>query len=321
MNKDPIIINADIEAAGVRADVFLCSKLTGVSRAQLASWFKLGLIDAPSVRKPSQPLKGHEVFTIKPPEVVSGYMKPEAIELDILFSDEHIAIVNKPTGLVVHPGAGVPDGTLCNALLHRFPEMAVQNMTRPGLVHRLDKETSGLMVIAKTNEAMATLSQAFKERRVKKVYRAFVWGEIQFKNWEIKSGHTRHPNNRFKFFTGLPAPLTQNANVRLAHTSIQMVKTRHGLTEVLATIHTGRTHQIRAHLADRGFPLIGDDLYGGRHLGSKAMPAEFNQAMQELPGQALHASILEFHHPATNEKLRFQAPLPEALEKIAQLFA
>lgn len=314
-------IAADGASVGLRLDVFLSKSLQQISRAQLTKLIKSGQVTLNGrTVKPSYAIMGHENFAICWPRPAASHMAAEALPLDILYSDEHIAIINKPAGLAVHPGAGVAVGTLCNALLFHFPNMEVGSTERPGIVHRLDKNTSGIMIVAKTTEAHRILSDDFKHRRIKKIYRAYCCGEIDQTQFELKTGHARHPYNRLKFLTKIPAPKMPSTNIRVAHTSFSIRHRRFGISEVIATLHTGRTHQIRAHLADIDHPLVGDELYGGKRALSKTMPDTLKTAILSLPGQALHAESLEFSHPITNLQLSFRAALPEQLQIIADFF-
>jgi 23S rRNA pseudouridine1911/1915/1917 synthase len=303
---------------GMRLDSFLSKRLPKFSRAQIGKLIKLGKIASKVIiKKPAKQVLAHEIYSIEfDKKNNASFMKPQEIPLDILFSDEHIAVINKPSGMVVHPGAGIRDGTLCNALLYHFPDMSIGNIERPGIVHRLDKDTSGIMVIAKTEEAHQNLSDDFKHRRIKKIYRAFCHGEIQEKSFELKTGHMRHPYNRIKFFTKIQAPKMPSPNIRLAHTLFEVLSSGFGICEIKATLYTGRTHQIRAHLSDIDHPLLGDDLYGGRRSLKKSMPKTLNDAIVNLNGQALFAESLEFRHPISKKLLYFSAALPKILSNI-----
>jgi|SRR5579871_1517906 len=309
-------IKAEPADKGLRLDAFLAQKLF-CSRAQVSKTIKAGLVtNIGATCKPAQKVSGDEAYSVVMPPPTVGRLEPQAIPLDIIFSDEHIAVVNKPVGLTVHPGAGVRDGTLCNALLYHFPAMNIGQEERPGIVHRLDKNTSGVMVVAKSPMAHQVLSDDFKYRRVKKVYRTLCVGEMIENRFELKTGHVRHPYNRLKFFTGLLVPKGKSSNVRMAHTSFEVICRRLGITELKATLHTGRTHQIRAHLADIDHPLIGDELYGGKKSWPSALPQTLLRALANLPGQALHAEVIEFAHPVGKQWLSFSAPLPEPLSTI-----
>lgn len=311
------VVEAHQTDAGQRIDAYLASKLDGFSRAQIGYLIKDALITiGEKPVKASYKIIGAERIVIQLPDPQPSHIEAEAIPLDILYSDDEIAVINKPVGLVVHPGAGVKTGTLCHALLYHFPTMIIGNQERPGIVHRLDKDTSGVMVVAKTHHAMQTLSQDFKDRHVTKTYRAFAFGEMKTHSFELKTGHARHPHNRLKFFTGLPVPEISSTHVRMAHSSFRVERQAYGICSLNVILHTGRTHQIRAHLADIKHPLLGDHLYGGTRTLNKAIPSGLFQAITLLQGQALHAETIEFPHPKTRELLRFSAPLPKELLNI-----
>lgn len=305
-------IEVPISAKGERLDTFLAKEFKEFSRSFFVKLIKMGHIEVISGKsRPSYVLAGQEKVLINFKESMEPEMSAVPMDLHIVFSDEHIAVINKPKGLVVHPGAGVKENTLCHGLLYHFPNMFVGYKSRPGLVHRLDRDTSGLMVIAKTHSAQVILAQAFSDRKVKKIYLAICHGEIAQDSLELITGHVRHPHNPIRFFTNLPAPKSgENPNVRLAHTNFKLLKRFSGFSLVEAHLHTGRTHQIRAHLADIGHPLVGDRLYGGkRHLG-KDLPKDLKELLDSICGQALHAHELEFYHPITNEKMAFKIDAP-----------
>jgi 23S rRNA pseudouridine1911/1915/1917 synthase len=316
-----IRICAETTDAGSRLDLFLTKKLPPFSRAQIAKLIKGGHVTAKEAPiKAAQLILGHENFWISLPKKELGGIIPKLLPLEIVFSDEHIAVINKPSGLAVHPGAGIQTDTLCNALLYHFPDIHIGHTLRPGIVHRLDKDTSGLMVVAKNDVAHRILSDDFKHHRIKKRYRAFCFGEIDLDRFSLITGHVRHPYNRLRFFTGIPVPKKPTKNLRLAHTDIEVLRRRFGMSEVCAYLHTGRTHQIRAHLADRGYPLLGDKLYGGRRSLSPTIPQELHLAIASLKGQALHAEGLEFKHPLTKSSLDFNVPLPKDLALLSHIF-
>lgn len=320
MTQEKLTICASPEDKGQRLDQFLTKKL-GIARAQVVRLIKENEISALGGKpvKPSYSILGHEQYLANLAPKPS-LLEPANIPLDILYSDAHIAVVNKPLGLVVHPGAGVKSKTLCHALLHHFPELLEASSDRPGIVHRLDRDTSGVMVVAKTAQALAKLSEDFKERKVKKVYRTLVWGEFSETHFELKTGHARHPFHRLRFFTKMPPPQVPSVHVRFAHTSFEIKKRGVGITEILATLHTGRTHQIRAHLADIDHPMLGDCLYGGKREPSRANQA-LRAAIESLKGQALHSERIEFNHPVSNERLSFSAPVPETMALISSHLA
>jgi 23S rRNA pseudouridine1911/1915/1917 synthase len=300
--------NAQEIDIGKRADQFLLKYLFPMSRAQIKKLFDDNKITKNNkIIKASIKVKLNDIICVAIIESKISQVLPENIALNIIYSDDYLAIINKPQGLLVHPGAGQKDGTLLNALLYHFPELQESDLDRPGIVHRLDKDSSGLMLIAKNKEVHGTLSALFKNREVKKVYRLFCHGIFDKTSFEIKSGHVRHPRHRLRFFTGLPAPLAAKSKVRFAHTAFRVLRSRAGMSEVKADLHTGRTHQIRAHLADIGHPLVGDLLYGGKALfdGQK--------------GQALHAETLGFQHPISKTYMEFTAPLPDFMTALAAL--
>lgn len=302
---------------GMRLDAFLAMAL-GQSRAQVSKLIKDGMVLIQGrCTKPSYAVQPADAFSIEHPQKKPSSMIAENIALDILWSDEHIAVINKPRGMVVHPGAGVAHGTLCHALLYHFPEMTIGNTERPGIVHRLDRDTSGVMVVAKTQTAHQILSEDFKQRRVKKIYRAFCHGVFRKNAISLITGHKRHPHNRLRFSTKLAPPTKASFGVRLAHTDFVVKKQAFGISELECILHTGRTHQIRAHLADIGHPLVADVLYGGVRNLSATYPHDLVELVHHLPGQALHAEALHLVHPISQEPLVFTAPLPKALAALS----
>ncbi|MBI2882189.1 MAG: RluA family pseudouridine synthase [Candidatus Tectomicrobia bacterium] len=234
------------------------------------------------------------LVTLPPPEPAEAV--PEDIPLDVLFEDAHLVVVNKPAGLVVHPAAGHARGTLVNALLARCPDLTgIGGRLRPGIVHRLDKDTSGLMVVAKTELALTRLQAALKARRVERVYLALAWGTFPDEG-RIEGPIGRHPLHRKKMAVvekGRPAVTRFRVVERFGKRALLEVR-----------LETGRTHQIRVHLAHRGSPVIGDPVYGVRHKGDPP-----------IGRQALHAHRLCFDHPVTGERLRFEAPPPEDVQR------
>jgi 23S rRNA pseudouridine1911/1915/1917 synthase len=315
---EPLFINTKSTDAGLRLDSFLASRLPDFSRSQINKIIKSSLVSINNqVLKSSYKLLGHGVICVQLPAAQESELEAINLSLDIIFCDDDIAVINKRAGMIVHPGAGVREHTLVNGLLYEFPKMEVGGVIRPGIVHRLDKDTSGLIVVALTHKAHEGLSSAFKNREVIKIYRAFCYGEPE-PSFELKTGHMRHPFNKLKFFTALPPPLCASSKVRMAHSSFKRLKSACGISELKAHIFTGRTHQIRAHLADNNYPLLGDSLYGGTRALKKEMPSELKEAINNLSGQALHAEHLSFAHPITKKLLNFIAPLPPklyALEK------
>jgi 23S rRNA pseudouridine1911/1915/1917 synthase len=286
-----------------RLDAFLRSKFPAVSRVALKR-----LIEAGHVRvngrpvKPTHAPRAGEEIEIHWPEPRPASARPEEIPLDILFEDRSLLVLNKPVGLVVHPAAGHEEHTLVNALLHHCGgELSgIGGVARPGIVHRLDKETSGCLVIAKNDETHVALSAQFAGRKVKKIYNAIVCGELAQASGEIRAAIARHPSHRKRM------AVRDDDSGRAARTSWRVLERLNSATLVEAKLHTGRTHQIRVHFQFLGHPLAGDETYGARQ----------NQKLTELTGyQAprvmLHARELSFVHPRTEESLSFEAPLPE----------
>ncbi len=286
--------------SGRRLDVFLSGHLTELSRAQIQK-----LIADQKVRlnktwtKPSHKLKDGDVVEVEEREVgrESGLL-PENIPLDIIHSDEHIIVLNKPAGLVVHPGAGVESGTLVNALIHHFPGIEkVGHPERPGIVHRLDKETSGVMVVARSDKAYSELKRQFKAREVEKVYMGLVRGRVQVTEGRIDWALGRHPRHRQRI-----SIRTKKPKAALTLYSVKKTFPDYTLLEIKPV--TGRTHQIRVHFAAAGHPIVGDSRYGGKDK-SKTHERLF-----------LHAWHIVFTHPVSKTLLEFYAPLPLEFQEI-----
>jgi 23S rRNA pseudouridine1911/1915/1917 synthase len=325
-------IQADESAIGTRLDAFLAKALPELSRGRLQALIVQGDVTCASkTLRSSQKLKGDEVIDVHLPDPKPSAMLAQDIAIDILHEDDDIIVINKPAGLVVHPGAGNYDQTLVNALLHRFPGLAVGDTERPGLVHRLDKETSGVMVCARNDHAHRFLTEAFKSREVQKVYRAFCVGAFKNKKFELKTGHKRHPTDRKRFTTkvsplqpvnplaamrGESMEYDDNGRIRLAHSKFEVLLSVSGVSELKVELLTGRTHQIRAHLADINHPLLHDALYGGVKAMQRLVPSDIREAAMALTRHALHAERLSFVHPTTEKQVEFVAPLPEDLQAL-----
>jgi len=278
-----------------RLDRFLSEALPDVSRGEVQRWIADGRVHTPGLKmKPSARLPFGAEVTVTLPEAKAAPPAAQAIPLDILFEDEAILVLNKPAGLVVHPAAGHAQGTLVNALLHHCPSLAALHSERPGIVHRLDRDTSGVMVVAKTQTALQVLQGQFQARRVEKVYRALVYGVPTAPQGIIDVPLGRDPRHRQRF-----APLPDGKPARTRYAVVQTFA-GYGLLDVRP--ETGRTHQIRVHLAWLGHPVVGDALYGRRRT---SLP---------LRRQFLHAARLRFDHPLTGRRLTFSAPLPPDLQ-------
>ena len=300
--------------AGERLDRFLAGVQPDLSRTQIQGLIRDGRVRVnDALPRPSQRLReGDRVeLDTPPPRVVS--LEPEDIPLAIVFEDEHLLVIDKPAGLVVHPGAGVHRGTLVHALLHHDPAIAeVGGEGRPGIVHRLDKDTSGLMVVARTPRAYRALIEAMRARRVQRIYHALVWGDPPADSGEIRGAIGRDPRRRQRM-----AVVTRGGKSAVTH---WRVLERFGAaTLVEARLESGRTHQIRVHFAHLGMPVLGDPVYGGR--GKKLLSeAEAGRTLagallDGLPRQALHAHELALAHPVTGREMRWTSPVPEDLAR------
>jgi 23S rRNA pseudouridine1911/1915/1917 synthase len=323
VNQNTIKIQADKTSAKLRVDTFLAKVLTNWSRSRIQSLLLEGhIICEQKALQASDKIKGAETFLVNLPDIKPSHLLAQDMPLSILYEDEHIIVINKPAGLVVHPGAGNSDNTLVNALLYRFPGLNVGEVERPGIVHRLDKETSGVMVCARQTQAHLFLCNSFQSREVKKIYRAFCLGSFKSAHFDLKTGHKRHTTDRKRFTTKLSEPLdTSNvtflkksgAKIRLAHSRFEVLLSRGGISELKVELLTGRTHQIRAHLADIGHPILKDTIYGGIK-GIERLPlSNVKEVAKKLSRHALHAEHLSFKHPVTQEIMEFKAPLPDDL--------
>ena len=290
-----------------RADAILAKLYPQYSRNQWIQWMKAGLIQSSgAVLSPKHKLQAHQMIQgrvdIYTQQVVA---KAQDIPIDIIFEDEHLMIINKPHGLVVHPGAGQPEDTLMNALLHYQPHLEI--LPRAGIVHRLDKDTSGLLVIAKTHETHQALIQMMQERQIQRHYFALVHGVVR-SSATISTFYGRHPQNRLKMAV---RPQGKSA---ITHYQIQERFKQNTLLNV--SLETGRTHQIRVHLQYIGYPIVGDSLYGKARAPGKGPVTD---ALNAFPRQALHAHQLNFMHPITQKPLTFDAILPDDFAHLLQI--
>lgn len=287
--------------AGSRLDQFWGRELAGegVSRERIKDWIRDGgaAIDGRLCRKPNQRLEGRESLTLAGEDPHSG-LQAEGGALDLLYRDEHLAVLDKPAGLTTHPAPGLAEGTLVHRLLHHFPEIRVLDEQRPGIVHRLDKDTSGLMVVALTSAARLALSEEFAERRVSKAYLAVVHGRPRFESGRIDAPIGRHPTRKT-----LMAVLDKGGRPARSDWRLVWADPRGRASLLLVRIHTGRTHQVRVHLAHIGHPLVGDAVYGPREQA--AWKARGGRLAGLAPRQMLHAFRLAFEHPVTGERLHF----------------
>ncbi|HEY7189585.1 MAG TPA: RluA family pseudouridine synthase [Vicinamibacterales bacterium] len=301
------------EFDGQRIDRFLVSVLADYSRSQIQKLIADGHVtvhrgaaDRPlPTPKSNLVVREADRITVDTPAVEPSALSAEALPLDILYQDSDLAVLNKPAGMVIHPSAGHASGTLVNALLHHLSDLSgVGGERRPGIVHRLDRGTSGVMVIAKNDLAHQELARQFHDREVEKEYIALVWGVVQAGR-RIDAAIGRDPANRQKM----------SARAKHAREAVTRITRAHhmpGLTLCQVAIHTGRTHQIRVHLSAIGHPIVGDALYGGVH---RRVPGDI-RAVQRLTRPFLHAARLAFTHPRDQRRMQFVAPLPEDLEDV-----
>ena len=303
----PHLFSVPDDSAGLRLDQFLVSVLGGHSRSQIQRLIREGQVHVSGGdAKPNQPVKAGQSISVVIPEPLDASPAPEALPLPIVYQDRDIIVVDKPAGMVVHPAAGHTSGTLVNALLHHVDDLSgIGGVKRPGIVHRLDRGTSGLMVVAKHDTAHEELARQFRDREVEKEYFALVWGDVQAGR-RIDAPIGRDETNRKKM----------SARARHSREAVtRIVRAEHinpALTLAQVAIYTGRTHQIRVHLSAIGHPIVGDPLYGGirRHV------AHDIKAVTHLERPFLHAARLAFAHPTDGRRMEFTSPLADDLQRV-----
>ena len=320
-NSFPVTITVPSEVAGMRLDQFLVAHLAEVSRARVQQLIEQHqVLVQTETAKPSLRLRGGEQIQILGPALPEPLRAiPEDIPLDVVYEDNDLAVINKPAGMMVHAGAGSTDddrnrGTLVNALLHRFGALSgVGGELRPGIVHRLDKETSGLIVVAKNDETHRKLAAHFSGRRVKKTYVALVQGWLKQDKGTIHAAISRDAVRRTRMTTR-----RSGGRDAITHYTVERrIDSPFGrFTLLRVKIDTGRTHQIRVHLASLGHPVVGDTLYGARRQSLSAVPKRAKSGDTGLPllRNFLHATTLEFEHPRTGKLLSLTSPLPPELD-------
>jgi 23S rRNA pseudouridine1911/1915/1917 synthase len=293
------------DEAGQRLDRYLVSRKLPRSRSQLKRQIDGGYcLVAGVAAKPARKLRSGETVFFFPPAPDPATVEAEAIELSILYEDDQLVVVDKPAGMVVHPAPGHRRGTLVGALLGHCDSLSgVGGVLRPGIVHRLDKLTSGVMVASKTDRAHEGLAEQFRRHSIERRYLALVEGQLVRGSGRFETLHGRHPTDRKRFTSRVDRG-------KSAVTSYQVVRRLRGASLVEATLDTGRTHQVRVHFADGGHPLLGDPQYG-------RVPGEplLRRVARELGRQALHARVLAFGHPGTGQRLRFVAPVPPDMQR------
>ena len=309
---------ADKGQQPLRVDKFLMNKIEKATRNKIQKAATNGNIQVNNVAvKSNYKVKPNDIVTVlfeHPP--YEYLLVPENIPLDLVYEDESVIVVNKPAGMVVHPGHGNYSGTLINALTYHFENLPNNSTNRPGLVHRIDKDTSGLLVIAKTEKAMTHLAKQFFNKTTAREYVALVWGNIEEDSGTIEGHIGRHPKNRLQntVFEGDYADLKGKPAV----THFTVLERFGYVTLVSCRLETGRTHQIRVHLKHIGHTLFNDDRYGGNEILKGTHFTKYKQFVENcfkiLPRQALHARTLGFNHPLTQKKLEFEAPLPQDMQ-------
>ena len=293
------------EHDGLRLDNFLTALLPDHSRSQIQRLIKDGRVTGSHVLRASSVVRAGQVFEIDIPAPKAAAPEPEALPLRIVFQDQDVVVLDKPAGMVVHPAAGHSSGTLVNALLHHITDLSgIGGELRPGIVHRLDRGTSGLMVVAKNDRAHQELTRQFSDREIEKEYVALVWGVVQAGR-RIDAPIGRDPQHRQKMST-------RSRRARSAVTRVTFSHHFKGVSLLKVAIATGRTHQIRVHLSAIGHPIVGDSTYGGVH---RRAPANL-RAVLRLERPFLHSARLAFTHPSDGRRVEFESPLPPDLQTV-----
>ncbi|MEG2941666.1 MAG: 23S rRNA pseudouridine(1911/1915/1917) synthase RluD [Thermomonas sp.] len=309
--SSPSLLEATVphSEAGRRLDAVLADLFPEYSRSRLSAWIKSGdvTVDGASPRGRDS-VRGGETIVLSVVQETQTHAVAEDIPLDILHEDEHVFVLDKPAGLVVHPGAGNPDGTLVNALLHRDPTLEL--LPRAGIVHRLDKDTSGVMVVARTLPAHTALVAQLSARQVHRQYLAIVVGAL-VSGGTANAAIDRHPRDRVRM------AVREDGKDAVTHYRLRERFRNH--TALECRLETGRTHQIRVHMAHLKHPIVGDPLYGGSFKLPKAASDDFIAALRGFKRQALHAEVLEFAHPVSGEPIRCSAPVPQDMVNLMKL--
>ncbi|MBG56499.1 MAG: RNA pseudouridine synthase [Deltaproteobacteria bacterium] len=314
---DYIRFNVKESEAGMRLDQFLASMEKIVSRSEAQRILRAGnvLINGVSVSTPSRKVYSGQSIFLTVPDNANSEINPEKGEIDVLYEDSALVVVNKPSDMVVHPSVGHSSGTLVNYLMYHCNDLSgIGGVFRPGIVHRLDKDTSGILVVAKNDIAHLNLSSQFKRRTVKRQYQALVWGVPEKDQGVVEASISRHPSRR-KEMTVVKKELDldgENTKGKHAVTHWKVLKRFKNATLIVCRLETGRTHQIRVHLNSIGHPLIGDKQYGKSPLKDfSGLSLKLFQSMKSFRRQALHAELLGFKHPVTDEWCEFRTNLPK----------
>lgn len=319
MNSYQFIVEP--EASG-RLDVYITEKIPELSRSRVQKLVETGhiIVNSEPVRVGYRVQAGDDIsVTVPPPEPTD--ISAEDIPLEILFEDNELLVVNKPKGMTVHPAPGSTHGTLVNAILAHTDDLSgVGGVERPGIVHRLDKDTTGVLVVAKTDLAHTSLQAQIQQKTAERAYTALVWGETKFNEAVVDAPIGRHPANRQKMAV---IKDISRYTARKAITHLKAIERFNGFTLLDARLETGRTHQIRVHCSFIGYPVVGDSVYGGvkRQLpGSygKLAQQKIGKLIENLRGQALHARYLAFDHPVTGKRLEFETPIPWEMRELLE---
>jgi 23S rRNA pseudouridine1911/1915/1917 synthase len=323
MTEQPVFqlyeYKADPKQEPMRIDKFLMDRIESITRSKVQAGIEEGwvLVNGRAV-KSNYKVKPHDQIVVRWHKPRSNdTIEAQDIPLDIRYEDEHILVINKPAGLVVHPGVGVQDGTLVNALMHylQWTDLAFEANDRPGIVHRIDKNTTGLLLIAKTPEAMSILAKQFFHHTVERRYRALVWGNLEQDSGTITANIGRHPQHR-----KLRHVFADGSEGKHAVTHYRVLQRFGYVTYVECKLETGRTHQIRVHFKHLGHPLFGDPEYGGDKIVKGTVFTKYKQFVENcleiMPAQALHAMSLGFVHPSTGQWLQLESELPANFQEL-----
>jgi len=312
MNKQRLEFTARWKEVGQRVDRAVLCRLEGVSRSRVQRCIAQGLLTVNGAGvKPSTHLKYGDLVELTIPPEAPLDLKPQDLPIKIIFQDDYFLIIDKEAGMVVHPGAGIKDGTLANALAYHFGDLPGADELRPGIVHRLDRQTSGLLLVTLTPDSRSRFSAMFKERKLTKEYGALVYGSMENSQGLIDKPIGRHPVKRLKM-------TTRAFRSRPCLTEWFVEREYPGFSYLRVVLHTGRTHQIRVHLSSLGRPIVGDTLYGGKRY-VQVKEIRIRKAIEGMTRHFLHARRLQFIHPFTNREMEFESSLPEELQEFLHL--
>ena len=306
MTLNILNVTVDSDSDSLRLDIFISQTYSKITRSAAQRLIKSGNILVNSEKaKRSQKVREGDSIELTPEVPIPLEAEAEDIPIDIIYEDDSIVVVNKAANMVVHPAAGNYTGTLVNALLHHIKDLSgISGVVRPGIVHRLDKGTSGVMIVAKNNDAHVSLTDQFKERSVTKKYLALIFGRMKEERGIIKSNIGRDKKNRKKISS-------RGTNLKEALTHFEVKKTFDRISLLELTPKTGRTHQLRVHLSETGHPIVGDELYGGTKRIKSIPDTQLRASLNGLERFLLHAAYLKIRHPKTGDEIEFSAPMPD----------